>query len=124
MNLTTNAIQSIHQKAVTCNAENREFSGLLYIKTQFRKGGGVAISITDNGIGIPEANRSRIFMPFFSTQPTGKGTGLGLSICHRIIEEHGGTIFFESENGRTMFVIELPFERKNSFETVQATTGE
>jgi signal transduction histidine kinase len=124
MNLTTNAIQSIHQKAVTCNAENREYSGLLYIKTQFRKGGGVAISITDNGVGIPDANRSRIFMPFFSTQPTGKGTGLGLSICHRIIEEHGGTIFFESENGRTMFVIELPFERKNSFEIVQATTGE
>jgi signal transduction histidine kinase len=123
MNLTTNAIQSIQQKSALFRAENKEYSGLLYITTQFRQGGGVAISITDNGVGIPEANRSRIFMPFFSTQPTGKGTGLGLSICHRIIEEHGGTIYFESENGRTMFVIELPFERKNSFELIQVTTG-
>lgn len=124
MNLTTNAIQSIQQKAAAFGAQKKEFSGLLYITTHFRQGGGVAISITDNGIGIPESNRSRIFVPFFSTQPTGKGTGLGLSICHRIIEEHGGTIYFESENGRTMFVIELPFERKINFEIIGATTEE
>ncbi|HEX2956223.1 MAG TPA: ATP-binding protein [Chitinispirillaceae bacterium] len=124
MNLTTNAIQSIQQKLAICQAENREFFGSLNVATQFRQGGGVAISITDNGVGIPDANRSRIFVPFFSTQPTGKGTGLGLSICHRIVEEHGGTIYFESENDRTMFVIELPFERKNSFKIIQATAGE
>jgi two-component system NtrC family sensor kinase len=123
MNLTTNAIQSIQQKMALGAAENKEFSGLIQVTTQFRQGGGVAISITDNGVGIPEANRSRIFVPFFSTQPTGKGTGLGLSICHRIVEEHGGTIYFESENERTMFVIELPFEKKNRFEIIQATTG-
>ncbi|MDO5575795.1 MAG: ATP-binding protein, partial [Fibrobacter sp.] len=72
----------------------------------------VLITITDNGIGIPEKNSSRIFDPFFSTRPAGKGTGLGLSVSHKIIEEHGGRIFFERLDGLTRFSIVLPIDRK------------
>lgn len=68
------------------------------------------IEIQDNGIGIPELNRHKIFNPFFTTKPVGKGTGQGLAIAYNIItEKHHGKIHFESEEGHgTTFVIELP----------------
>ncbi len=75
------------------------------------------ITIEDNGPGIPESIRERIFDPFFTTKKT--GTGLGLAITHRIIDELGGTIQFESmfldsPGGRrrgTRFIISLPKPR-------------
>jgi signal transduction histidine kinase len=69
----------------------------------------VAISIADNGSGIPEEIRTKIFDPFFTTKAPGKGTGLGLSICYQIIEKHGGTIEINSRVcGGTEFVISFP----------------
>lgn len=70
----------------------------------------VLISISDNGIGIPEAIQAKIFDPFFTTKPIGKGTGLGLAICHSIIvEKHGGNITCNSMPGQgTEFIIEIP----------------
>jgi two-component system NtrC family sensor kinase len=115
MNITTNALQSIQEKAKLCKLEHKDYTGILYVTTRIQPEC-VLITITDNGIGIPEDNRSRIFMPFFSTRPAGQGTGLGLSICHRIIDEHGGSIYFDNVNDKTMFSIELPFERKNMYE--------
>ncbi|HEY7868884.1 MAG TPA: ATP-binding protein [Methylomirabilota bacterium] len=56
------------------------------------------ISVLDEGHGIPEAARARLFTPFFTTKD--KGLGLGLALCHRIIEEHRGAIQIESEPGR------------------------
>jgi two-component system nitrogen regulation sensor histidine kinase GlnL len=56
------------------------------------------ISVRDEGHGIPEAARPRLFTPFFTTKD--KGLGLGLALCHRIIEEHRGAIQIESEPGR------------------------
>jgi signal transduction histidine kinase len=51
----------------------------------------------------------KIFDPFFTTKPVGEGTGLGLSICHKIIEEHGGSIDAVSEvNEGTSFIIWIP----------------
>jgi signal transduction histidine kinase len=52
----------------------------------------------------------KIFDPFFTTKPVGEGTGLGLSICHKIIEEHGGSIDAVSEAGGTTFIIWLPLK--------------
>jgi PAS domain S-box-containing protein len=74
----------------------------------------VAIHITDNGPGIPEAVKQRIFDPFFTTKPIGKGTGLGMSISYQIVvEKHGGSLECESQPGQgTNFCIQIPV-RKN-----------
>ncbi|HXW69636.1 MAG TPA: ATP-binding protein, partial [Dissulfurispiraceae bacterium] len=70
---------------------------------------GVCVSICDTGCGIPNDIIGKIFDPFFTTKPVGDGTGLGLSICHRIVEEHGGTIDVSSKEGQgATFFIRLP----------------
>jgi signal transduction histidine kinase len=67
------------------------------------------ISVNDNGNGIPEKIKDKIFQPFFTTKPTGKGTGLGLSLSYDIIKVHGGEIKVETEEGKfTEFTILLP----------------
>jgi PAS domain S-box-containing protein len=71
--------------------------------------GGVRLDVRDTGAGIPADLVDKVFDPFFTTKPVGEGTGLGLTICHRIVEEHGGTIDVESEVGKgTTFIIKLP----------------
>jgi signal transduction histidine kinase len=70
---------------------------------------GVAVEVEDNGPGIPEEIRSRIFDSFFTTKPPGSGTGLGLDISRNIvIHHHGGNLTVESQPGRTVFRVELP----------------
>ncbi len=72
----------------------------------------VRISIADSGVGIPEENLPRLFVPFFSTKPTGKGTGLGLATCHGIVTAHGGQIKAENNDmGGATFVVELPLSK-------------
>jgi signal transduction histidine kinase len=74
-----------------------------------RQDGYVAVSITDNGPGIPEHILRRIFDPFFTTKPEGKGTGLGLSVSRGIVQQLGGYIRAESEVGKgTAFTVFLP----------------
>jgi two-component system NtrC family sensor kinase len=70
----------------------------------------VEIRIRDNGTGIPEEAKAKIFNPFFTTKPSGEGTGLGLSMSHDIIvKQHGGSIDVETEPGLfTEFKIVLP----------------
>jgi two-component system NtrC family sensor kinase len=70
----------------------------------------VRITIRDNGTGIAQAVRDKIFQPFFTTKPTGQGTGLGLSLSFDIITKgHGGTIRLDTrENEFTQFEIQLP----------------
>jgi two-component system NtrC family sensor kinase len=70
----------------------------------------IEIRIRDNGIGIPEQVKEKIFNPFFTTKPPGEGTGLGLSMSHDIIvKQHGGSIDVETEPGLfTEFKIVLP----------------
>jgi signal transduction histidine kinase len=67
------------------------------------------VSVSDNGFGIPETHRNKIFQPFFTTKPTGEGTGLGLSLSYDIVKAHGGEIKVESKEGEgTQFIISLP----------------
>ena len=70
----------------------------------------VEIVIRDNGTGIPDDVKAKMFNPFFTTKPAGEGTGLGLSLSHDIVvKQHGGTIEVATEPGRfTEFTITLP----------------
>ncbi len=71
----------------------------------------VVVEIEDNGIGIPRADQSKIFEPFYTTKPPGRGTGLGLSICYGIVEDHQGRIEVESQPGRgSTFRVFLPVQ--------------
>ena len=79
-------------------------------------GPAVVIRVSDNGPGIPESVRDKVFQPFFSTKE--EGTGLGLSIATRIIEDHGGRLELESrENEGATFMITLPLGKNESWAT-------
>jgi two-component system NtrC family sensor kinase len=81
--------------------------------TVSHRAGDVLAQVSDAGCGIPSANLSRVFDPFFTTQPVGKGTGLGLSICHTVINQHNGEIGLESVEGQgSTFTIRLPYLEK------------
>jgi signal transduction histidine kinase len=72
----------------------------------------VEIRVQDNGPGIPAAEQTRVFDPFYTTRS--QGTGLGLSICQSIIREHGGTITLDSVVGQgTAVIIDLPVEKRH-----------
>ncbi len=69
----------------------------------------VRFTVTDCGMGIPEAIREKIFHPFFTTKDPDKGTGLGLSICQTIAHEHNGSLSFETMEGQgTSFHLDIP----------------
>ncbi len=70
----------------------------------------IIIKVKDNGTGMTEATKAKIFQPFFTTKPTGQGTGLGLSLAYDIITKgHGGTIECESMEGvGTTFIVKIP----------------
>jgi signal transduction histidine kinase len=69
----------------------------------------IEIAVSDNGPGIPDAIKDKIFQPFFTTKPTGRGTGLGLSLAYDIVKAHGGELKVESKEGEgTEFRILLP----------------
>ena len=75
-----------------------------------REMNGVIIVVEDNGSGIPEKLKEKVFQPFFTTKPTGSGTGLGLSISYDIITKgHGGKLEVESEPEKyTRFTLYIP----------------
>jgi signal transduction histidine kinase len=85
--------------------------GILQIKTE-RDKDCVAVTITDNGPGIPEEVQSRIFDPFFTTKAVGKGTGLGLDVVTRIVKQHKGDIKVTSKPGQTSFRVAFPIDGK------------
>ena len=68
-----------------------------------------AISVSDNGPGVPQDIRTRLFDPFFSTKEVGQGSGLGLSISQAIVTKRGGFIAYDSAQGEgACFVVKLP----------------
>ncbi|MFH1148643.1 MAG: ATP-binding protein [Pseudomonadota bacterium] len=79
------------------------------IVSSLQSGPYIKVSIADSGYGIPEDSFKNVFSPFFTTK--NKGTGLGLTVSYRILQDHGGTISFESKTGEgTKFTLSLPIE--------------
>lgn len=112
VHIVTNAMHGILDKIHA--DENGAFKGRLGIASK-KTDKEIIVTVTDNGIGISPENRTKIFNPFYSTRPAGQGTGLGLSVSNKIIEEHGGKIFFECMKDLTVFTIHLPLERSVRF---------
>ncbi len=72
----------------------------------------ITIRVADNGPGIPENIRDKIFQPFFTTKPAGQGTGLGLSLSYDIVKAHGGSLEMTSKRGKgSQFIILLPVNK-------------
>ena len=105
LNLIVNAAHAIAAALPTGSADK----GKIVVSTK-AVGRNVEVRVADNGGGIPEAVRARVFEPFFTTKEVGKGTGQGLAIAYSVVvDKHGGTIAFETEQGRgTTFIVSLP----------------
>lgn len=89
------------------NAHEAAPGGVCVRLASQRTDGRVAITVADDGPGVPEDVRARLFEPYFTTKSA--GTGLGLAICRRLVEAHGGTIrLCATAPGATVFAIELP----------------
>jgi len=103
LNVLLNALQSSRQsQAVKREAHEIELRS-------YEKSGIATIEIEDHAAGIPQGIQHKIFEPFFTTKDKKEGTGLGLSVALDIIRDHGGHIFFESQEGKgTVFVIQIP----------------
>jgi len=102
-------LREVFVNLMTNAAEAMEGGGTLIIRTKEAEDDMISTSFEDTGCGIPEANLSKIFTPFFSTKPIGKGTGLGLAIVYGIVKMHRGQIYVESEEGvGSTFTITLP----------------
>lgn len=98
-NLLVNA-----QQAMADRPEPRR----LVIETR-RDGAGVLLAVEDNGPGVPEELRERIFEPYFTTKPLGAGTGVGLAVCRNIVTGHGGTLTLEAgAMGGARMAVRLP----------------
>lgn len=72
----------------------------------------VRISVNDSGEGVPAEIRDKIMQPFFTTKQIDRATGLGLSVASGVVQDHGGTIFLDTESPHTKFVVELPKRQK------------
>jgi PAS domain S-box-containing protein len=110
LNVVNNAIQSMTE------------GGVVEISTE-QKGPDILVTVADTGPGIPQEVMSKLFMPFFTTRKT--GSGLGLAVTRRIVENHGGTIDVESEEGKgTTVRITLPIVRSTQEAQHRATYGD
>ncbi|WP_236049847.1 ATP-binding protein [Hymenobacter negativus] len=106
INLFTNAFHAVQARQQQPESDYRP---AVAVSTQ-AVAGGIEIRIRDNGIGMSEVVKARIFQPFFTTKAVGEGTGLGLSLSHDVVTTgHGGTLTVESREGEgTEFVVTLP----------------
>jgi signal transduction histidine kinase len=109
LNLLTNAFHAVNEQK---QQAPDSYEPTVWVQTK-RLGTSLHIAVRDNGGGIPEAIRNKIFQPFFTTKPTGEGTGLGLSMSYDIINKgHGGDIKMETTEGEgTVFEIVLPIKK-------------
>ncbi len=119
LNLVNNAFYAVNEKRKVINnahlPDGKEYEPAVTISTK-KENKTIIITVRDNGRGIPQDVKNKIFQPFFTTKPTGSGTGLGLSLSYDIVKVHGGEIKVESpltdEAGKqsegTKFIVKLP----------------
>jgi signal transduction histidine kinase len=100
LNLATNGMEAM--------AEN-DGPKILEISTAKRGPNEIVISVSDQGVGLPEQVNIRMFEPFFTTK--NEGTGMGLAICRSIIEAHDGQIWAEQSDSSTVFHFALKANR-------------
>jgi PAS domain S-box-containing protein len=103
LNLLNNAFDAIQSSE----------SAWIEIKTQITEHRALIV-ITDSGNGIPPAIAAKLMEPFFTTKPVNKGTGLGLSISKGLVEDHGGTLTYDSSCQNTRFVVEFPLSAESA----------
>jgi CheY-like chemotaxis protein len=116
LNLTINAIHAFRSSKDGPKPVLRVSAELVRPTRKGQRGGGarddarVRITVTDNGPGVPEAIRPRLFLPFFTTKQPGEGTGLGLSVSFGIVAAHDGQLWYEPGPGGvgSSFIIEMP----------------
>jgi len=98
LNLLTNAAEATRERTAT--------GGTIRVET-IRGTTSATVRVADEGTGIPEHVRDRIFEPHFTTKP--KGHGFGLAVCHRVVANHGGVITADSpRTGGAVFTVRLP----------------
>jgi signal transduction histidine kinase len=110
LNLINNAFYEVHQKKhqLLKGHPDNNFEPVVTVRTK-KLDNGIEINVMDNGNGIPEYVKKKIFQPFFTTKPSGQGTGLGLSLSYDIVNAHGGELKVETKEGEgTEFIIHLP----------------
>ncbi|MEH1836064.1 MAG: hybrid sensor histidine kinase/response regulator [Nostoc sp.] len=110
MNILANAIDALDEAIMQGKMSNK--IPQIQIVTEIDSEQSLVIRIADNGIGIPERVKQRLFEPLFTTKIVGKGTGLGLSIAYEIVvEKHEGVLDVNSQPGiGTEFIIKIPTE--------------
>jgi len=107
LNLINNGFYAVSEKAKQNVAG---YEPKLTVSTR-KVNGKVELRVIDNGNGMAEKVRDKIFQPFFTTKPTGQGTGLGLSLAYDIVKVHGGEIKVESKEGEgSEFIVQLPVQ--------------
>ncbi len=109
LNLINNAFYAVGKRQKESRETDVSFKPQVVVSTR-SVDNQIIVSIKDNGTGMPEAVKAKIFQPFFTTKPTGEGTGLGLSLSYDIVTKgHGGELKVESKEGDyTEFTIILP----------------
>jgi signal transduction histidine kinase len=108
LNLINNALYAVHERAQHTNGA---YTPTVTVSTR-KIADSIEIRVADNGKGIPDEIRDRIFEPLFTTKPTGSGTGLGLSLSFDIVTQgHGGSLRVESQAGQgAEFVVSIPIK--------------
>ena len=113
LNLINNAFYAVNQKRIMDDGqgtiEKEKYTPTVTITT-LKTDNAIEIKVKDNGIGMSENVKAKVFQPFFTTKPTGSGTGLGLSLAYDIITKgHGGELKVETKVGEgSIFIIQLP----------------
>ena len=105
LNLINNAFYAVDEKK---KQQGDGYEPTVSVSTKKEKDK-VEVKVKDNGSGIPDSIKGKIFQPFFTTKPTGQGTGLGLSLAYDIVKAHGGEIALKTREGEyTEFILRLP----------------
>jgi signal transduction histidine kinase len=123
-NLFNNAFYAVNERSLQFSkglkpleSSDDNYTPSVFLTTQLVDNQ-IIIKVKDNGLGMPESVRAKVFQPFFTTKPTGQGTGLGLSLAYDIVTKvHGGALEVISNAGvGSEFIIQLPliFQVKNN----------